>query len=101
MKRIFADIGNLLRSETRKKVTRNDENSNIIFTANCNPCGLNVKEILKEHFHLIENQQQLNTLFFKQEKKLEDLLLRANPYKIKQDIMDTVELQYINCKKKT
>jgi len=79
-------------TEYRRKVTSNQKQNLTVFTTKYNPTGPNVKDIVKNHLHIIENQSDLANLFptgsiivaNKKEQSLGNLLLRSDPYNIKQ-----------------
>ena len=70
--------------------------SSVIFSAEFNPRGPNVSEIINRHRHLIETDDTLKQLFpetsivvvNKRGKNLQELLTRADPYNIKSDLLD-------------
>ena len=70
--------------------------SSVIFSAEFNPRGPNVSEIINRHRHLLETDDTLKQLFpensivvaNKRGKNLQELLTRADPYNIKSDLLD-------------
>ena len=103
----FAKISSLPRDEARKKVTRDQKQNLTVFATKYNPTGPNVKDIVKNHLHIIENQTELANLFpkgsiivaHKKEQSLSNLLLRSDPYNIKKDLTTNMEFGYRKCKK--
>ena len=103
----FKNIGRLPRSEARKKVEKTSNTSRVVFTAKFNPRGPDVNEIVQKHLHLLENQPELKELFpkgsvitaNKRENNLKNLLVRSNPYIMKNETND--EKGYIKCNRKS
>ena len=102
----FSNVLSISRTEARKKVTKENK-SLVVFTTKYNPRGPNVKAIINQHLHIIENQPELANIFptgtvivaNKKEPNLGDLLLRSDPNNIKQDLTNSNELGYTKCDK--
>ena len=107
IEKTFKTIGNLPRSEARKKVVKPNTTSRIVFTAKFNPRGPDVNEIVKRHLHLLENKPELKELFpkgsvitaNKRENNLKNLLVRSNPYTMKSEVNE--EKGYVRCNKRS
>ena len=96
----FEKISKITQNDARKKMVNNNSNINrVIFPTKFNPRGPNVTKIIKDTFHLIQNNKILNRLFpensilvaNKRENNLKDLLLRSDPYNIKKDLLDNTK----------
>ena len=105
----FAEISKVTRNDARKKTVNNNSNNNrVIFSTKFNPRGPNVTKIIKENFHLLQNNEILKKLFpensillaNKRENNLKDLSLRSDPYNIKTDLLDNTKHGYKSCKEK-
>ena len=67
-----------------------------------------VTKIIKNNFHLSQNNKILKGLFLensirvvdKRKNNLKDLLLRSDSFNIKRDLLDNTKYGYRNCKKK-
>ena len=107
VKKSFDNVNKKYRIDARKKVERNNKEERVVFTTKFNPRGPNVKNIIKSNLHIIENQPEIANLFpsgsifvaNKKENNLKDLLLRSDPYNIKEDLTSHQELGYIKFKK--
>ena len=86
----------LSRSVARKKNNRSITITSVLFSTEFNPHGPNVSEIIKNHKHLLENDDTLKQLFPKnsnsvantRERNWQELLTRADPYNIKSYLLD-------------
>ena len=80
----------------------------VIFSTKCNPRGPNATKIIKDNFHLLQNNEILKGLFpknsilvaNKRKNNLKDLLSRSDPYNIMKDLLDNTEHVYRSCKRK-
>ena len=105
VKSTFDKIGKISRSIARKKKNHSITTSSVIFSAEFNPRGPNVSEIINRHRHLLETDDTLKQLFPKNSivvankrgKNLQDLLTRADPYNIKNDLLDQNFHGYKKC----
>ena len=97
------------RFDARKKVeNKRNTNAPIIFSTAFNPRGPNVKEVVNRFLPLLQNVPNLKDMFAdgsilvanKRENNLADLLLRSDPYNIKNDITNQEEHGYLRCSKK-
>jgi len=101
----FKDIGNLPRNEARQPVNKEGTVNPIIFATKYNPRGPNVNAIVKRFLPILNENPILKELFpdrsvmvaNKKENNLTNLLLRSDPYNIKQDIIDNQECGYAKC----
>ena len=108
VKSTFDKIGKISRSIARKKKNHSITTSSVIFSAEFNPRGPNVSEIINRHRHLLETDDTLKQLFpknsiifaNKRERSLPELLTRADPYNIKSDLLDRNVHGYKKCSKK-
>ena len=106
-KSTFDKIGKILRSIARKKKNHSITTFSVIFSAEFNPRGPNVSEIINRHRHLLETDDTLKQLFpensivvaNKRGKNLQELLTRADPYNIKSDLLDRNFHGYKKCGK--
>ena len=104
VKKVFEDIGKIPRLEARKKVDNNAFNK-IIFSTSYNPRGPDVHAIVKKHLPLLSNHPGLSTLYppnsvlvaNKRERNLKDLLMRADPYNLKVDLLDGGNKGFSKC----
>ena len=92
------------RKKAREKVNKGNCSSAIVFSTKYNPRGPNVKSIFTKHSHLIRNCPSLKKIFpdgvmtsFKREKNLKELLMRGDPYNIKEDLIDHSKHGYKRC----
>ena len=107
VKKAFDKVFTINRSDARKKVVKNNDIPRIVFSTAYNPRGPDVKSIIKSNLHLLEDQPNLQELFpkgsiivaNKKESSLKDLLLRADPYSVKDDLCDKREHGYVRCNK--
>ena len=105
VKKAFETIGNISRTEARKKVEKHAKSSKIVFTTTFNPRGPNVSSIIKQHLPLLSNHPELNEMFpdgsimvaNKREANLKELLTRSNPYKV--NVATNEESGYVKCGK--
>ena len=102
----FDKISKVSKSQARKKKhTSNNTTNKIIFSAEYNPRGPSVSDIVKKHEHLLRNDDVLNNLFppssilvaNKRCNNLQELLSRADPYNIKSDLTDNSYHGYKKC----
>ena len=100
----FADVGTVIRTDARKKVTKKRTPGNIIFSTKFNPRGPNIKSIVRKHIHLLNDSPILQNVFpngisvtYKRERNLKELLTRADPYNIKDDLTNKTEHGYKRC----
>ena len=63
VKKSFAAVENLTRTDARKKVNKNFKNDNIIFSTNYNPLGPNIRNIIYQNINIIQNVPALKKLF--------------------------------------
>ena len=91
----FENTRKTSRFDARKKVeNKRNTNAPIIFSTAFNPRGPNVKEVVNRFLPLLQNVPNLKDMFAdgsilvanKRENNLADLLLRSDPYNIKNDI---------------
>ena len=95
------------RTDARKKVVRKNE-SKVIFTTKYNLRGPDVKNIIKNNIHVLQNSTMLNSLYppgsiivgHSLERNLKELLLRGDSYTIKPDVVDKADHGYVKCNKK-
>lgn len=94
IKESFNKAHNLSIQQSRlPKKKQSTSSKQITFTTEFNPHGPNIKSILKKHLHLIKESQTLSKIFpdgtisvtFKKLKNLKQLLVRADPYTIKEN----------------
>ena len=96
IKATFNNVGKIKRPDARVKRYKQTIQDRIIFSTKYNPRGPNISKIIKENLHLLQNHDLLKEIFpkgsilvaNKREHNLKDLLLRSDPYNIKNDIMD-------------
>ena len=105
----FENTRKTSRFDARKKVeNKRNTNAPIIFSTAFNPRGPNVKEVVNRFLPLLQNVPNLKDMFAdgsilvanKRENNLADLLLRSDPYNIKNDITNQEEHGYLRCSKK-
>ena len=64
----------------------------IVFCSKCNPLGPNIKNIIQKHPHILDNSQIMKNkeimVAYKCEKNLKELLTRADPYNIINNVDD-------------
>jgi len=104
-KQSFDKVLKIDRNNTRKKVVKNKDVSRVVFSPKYNPLGPDVKSIIKQNLHIIEDHPDLQTLFpkgtiivaNKKKNSLKNLLLRSDPYNIKDDLTDKKEHGYLKC----
>ena len=92
------------RQQFRIKKTKNTNSKNkIVFCSKYNPLGPNIKNIIQKHAHILDNCQIMQNkeimVAYKREKKLKELLTRADPYNITNDVVDEMHT-YVPCKKR-
>ena len=104
----FADVRTVSRADARKKKTKDSSNSSVIFATKFNPRGPNAKAIIKKHSHLLRNSASLTKIFPNgvmvasgREQNLKELLTRADPYSIKDDLLDKSKHGYKRCTRKS
>ncbi|XP_057302660.1 uncharacterized protein LOC130636829 [Hydractinia symbiolongicarpus] len=108
IKKTFQHIGTISRCDARKKITRNNSKTRVIFSTKFNPRGPDIKTIVQTHMPIISNHPDLSRLFpensilvaYKRENNLRDLILRADPYNIKSDLSNDNAAGYVKCKNK-
>ena len=72
----------------------------IIFTTKYNPRGPNIKNIMNKNLHILnENLKNDILVAYKRENNMKELLLRADPYQIKADLLDRTPHSYKSCKR--
>ena len=92
----------------RKKKNASSRTTSVIFSAESNPRGPNVSEIINKHRHLLDTDDTLKQLFPKNSiivankrgRNLQEHLTRADPYNIKSDLLDLNVHGYKKCGKK-
>ena len=107
VKKSFKKVSTVSRNEARMKVVKNDTNSRTVFTASFNPRGPDVKNTIKSYLPIISEHPLLSTIFpkgsiivaNKREDNLKDLILRGDPYNIKEDLTNNREFGYVKCNK--
>ena len=91
----FNKVGNLTRTEARtKKKNTQDSTKRHRFFTKFNPHHPNVLKILKKHEHILQTNATLSRIFpqgsfqvvNKREKNLKELIARADPYTVKQQV---------------
>ena len=108
VKEAFEAVKSMDRAEARKPVTSKRNNNRIIFSTKFNPRGPDVKSIIKRNLPIIESDPFLAELFpaesilvaFKKENTLSNLLLRSDPYNVKESLLDNTEKGYVKCTRK-
>ena len=104
----FQKILSTSRNECRKKVDKTGNTSKVIFSSVFNPRGPDISGIIKRNFHLLKNTPNLNKLFQKgsilvankRAENLKQLLVRGDPYNIKDDLLNKRKHGYKKCGKK-
>ena len=94
----------MLRQQSRIKKRKNSNSKNkIVFCSKYNPLGPNIKEIIQKRAHILDYCQIMQNkeimVAYKREKKLKDLLKRADPYNIINHVDDEM-YTYVPCKKR-
>ena len=108
VKKSFDNVALMSREDARKKVFRGKGESRVVFSTKNNQRGPDIKSIIKSNAFIIEEYPALRVLFpkgsiivaNKRENNLKDLLVRGDPYNIKQDLCGNVESGYVSCNKK-
>ena len=100
----FNDVLNMSRQQSRIKKTKNTHSKNkIVFCSKYNPLGPNIKNIIQKHAHILDNchimQNKEIMVGYKREKNLKELLTRADPYNIINNVDDDMHA-YVPCKKR-
>ena len=100
----FNDVLNMSRQQSRIKKTKNTNSKNkIVFCSKYNPLGPNIKNIIQKHAHILDNCQIMQNkeimVAYKREKNLKELLTRADPYNIINNVDDEMHA-YVPCKKR-
>ena len=99
----FNDVLNMSQQQSRIKKTKNTNSKNkIVFCSKYNPLGPNIKNIIQNHAHILDNCQIMQNkeimVAYKREKDLKELLKRADPYNIINNVDDEMHA-YVPCKK--
>ena len=91
----FANARAMTISTARSKVQRASNNNRLIFCTKYNPLGPNIRGILRKHRHLLTESDDVKAIFpegvmyaARRERNLKELLTRADPYSIKEDVTD-------------
>ena len=92
------------RQQSRIKKTKYTNSKNkIVFCSKYNPLGPNIKNIIRKYAHMLDNCQIMQNkeimVAYKREKKLKELLTRADPYNIINNVDDEMD-KYVLCKKR-
>ena len=92
------------RQQSRIKKTKNTSSRNkIVFCSKYNPLGPNIKSISQKHVHILDDCQIMQnkeiTVAYKREKYLNELLTRADPYNIINNVDDEMHT-YVLCKQR-
>ena len=92
------------RKKAREKANKRNCPSKIVFSTKYNPRGPNIRSIFGKHSYLIRNCPSLNKIFpggvmtaFKREKNVKELLMRGDPYNIKEDHNNHSKHGYKRC----
>ena len=101
----FNNVGKTSRQEARKKVKPRNAKSLIVFSTSFNPHGPNVNKIINRNIHLLLSNDNLKevspkgTILVanKREKNLQQLLMRSDPYNIKDDQQLKEDRGYSKC----
>ena len=100
----FNNVLNLSRQQSRIKKAKNTNSKNkIVFCSKYNLLGPNIKNIIQKHAHILDNCQIMENkeimVAYKREKNLKELLTRADPYNIINNVDDEM-YTYVPCKKR-
>ena len=92
------------RQQSRIKKTKNTNSKNkIVFCSKYNPLGPNIKNIIRKYAHMLDNCQIMQNkeimVAHKREKDLKELLTRADPYNIINNVDDEMHT-YVLCKRR-
>ena len=75
-----------------KKTQFTNSKNKVLFYSKYNPLGTNIKSIIQEHVHILDNCQIMQNkeimVAYKREKNLRELLTRADPYNIISNVDD-------------
>ena len=101
----FIDVGKASRHEARKKVNPRNAENLIVFSASFNLHGPNLNKIINRNIDLLLNNDNLKELYpkgtilvvTKKEKNLQQLLMRSDPYNIKDDQILKEDYGYTKC----
>ena len=98
--RAFEKVSNLTRTEARIPKRKANGNIPIIFTTKFDPSGPSIKNIVSDNLHILDDDLRDQVLVaFKRENNLKELLLRADPYQNKSDLLDRTPHGYKACNK--
>ena len=108
VKTTFDKIEKAPRSVARKKMNSSIATTSVIFSAEFNPSGPNISEIINQHRDFLETGDTLKQLFpkisiivaSKRRRNLQELFTRAGPYNIKSDSLNLNVNCYKKCDKK-
>mgnify|MGYP001794966372 FL=1 len=96
----FKSVSSMTRDEARTPKGHVNKNFPITFTSKYNPRGPNIKSIVQKNLHILEDDLKNDILVsFKRESNLKELILRADPYQIKTDLLDHTSHSYKACEK--
>ena len=103
--RNFQKVDSLSCEEARQKSTKTFVHDSVIFSSTYNPRGPNIGNIIRKHSNLLHGTPGLKDIFpsncikvsTRRCSNLKELLTRADPYSIKQDVNDTSTHGYRKC----
>ena len=100
VQKAFKNVANLSRMEARTPRTNSGGKTLIAFSTKYNPRGPNIKDIVSENLHILGGEFRKDVLVaYKRESNLKELLLRADPYQVKADLLDHTPHGYKPCNK--
>ena len=108
LQQCFNNVGKISGQEARKKVKPKNAKTLIVFSTSFNPHGPNVNKIINRNIHLVLNNDDLKeptpegiiSVANEKETNLQQLLIRSDPYNIKDDQQLKENRSYTKCSTK-